>query len=230
MTTGVNSDRAQGRALRTAAIGGLGFDLLYVVHRLLQGFGPDASTAAPIAAYNTDHRSALLGSEAAVGLALLAVVVFLAPLVPVIWRAGQEALATAVLISGTAFIAMGFLSQAAETALVGVADSNQPAAVLALNQLQGRTPVVWTISALTATVSLAMLRTGLLPKWLGIAGMAAAVVFLLGSIFSVLGRTAEGNSSLFGVGLFILWMLALCVALWRAATKAKEPGTEPVTG
>jgi hypothetical protein len=218
MTIGASSDEAQGRALRTAAIGGLGFDLFYVVHRLLQGFGPDGSTAAALAAYNTGHRGALLSSEVAVGLALLAVVVFLAPLVPVIWRAGQESLAMAVLISGAAFIAMGFLSQAAETALVGVADSDQPGAVLALNQLQARTPVVWTITALTATVSLAMLRTRLLPRWLSFAGVAAAVVFLLGSVSSVLGRTAEGNSSLFGVGLFILWMLALSVALWRAAT------------
>ncbi|MFE9694295.1 hypothetical protein [Micromonospora sp. NPDC005806] len=222
MAVDITRDAAQGQALRTAAIGGLAFDLLYVVHRLLQGFGSDASTAAAVAAYDTDHRGTLLGSEVAVGLALLAVVVFLAALVPVIWRSGQETMATAVLISGTAFIAMGFLSLAAETALVGVADSNQTGAVLALNELQGRTPVVWTITALTATSSLAMLRTHLLPKWLGIAGMAAAAVFLLGSIFSVLGRTAEGNSSLVGVGLFILWMLALSVALWRAATRVYE--------
>ncbi|MCW3814059.1 DUF4386 family protein [Micromonospora sp. DR5-3] len=223
MTVGISSDGTQGRALRVAALGGLGFDALYVAHRLLQGFGPEASTADAIAAYQTDHRGALLGSEVAVGIALLAVVVFLAPLVPAIWRAGQEALATAVLISGVAFIAMGFLSLAAETALVGVADSDQPAAVLVLNELQGRTPVVWTITALTATISLAVLRTHLLPKWLGIAGVVAAAVFLLGSIFSVLGRTAEGNSSLFGIGLFVVWMLALSIALWRAASYRDRP-------
>jgi hypothetical protein len=56
---------------------------------------------------------------------------------------------------------MGFASNAAETALIGVADSSQPAAVLVLNHLQGRTPVVWTITALVAAVSLAIQRTGL---------------------------------------------------------------------
>ena len=51
------------------------------------------------------------------------------------------------------------------------------------------------------------------------AGLVAAAVFLLGSVFSVLGRTPEGGSSLVGVGLFIVWMLAVSVALWRTAAR-----------
>ena len=86
-------------------------------------------------------------------------------------------------------------SAAAETALIGVADGNQPAAVVALNELQGRTPVVWTITALVAVISLAVHRTGLVWRWLGVVGLVAAAVFLLGSVFSVLGRTPEGASS-----------------------------------
>jgi hypothetical protein len=110
---------------------------------------------------------------------------------------------------------MGFISNAAETALIRVADANQPAAVPALNELQGRTPIVWTITALVAALSLAGWRTGLVRRWLGVAGLVAAAVFLLGSVFSVLGRTPEGGSSLVGVGLFIVWMLALSLSLWR---------------
>jgi hypothetical protein len=49
-----------------------------------------------------------------VGLGLLAFIPFLAGLVPVIWRAGQEPLAVAVAISGGVFVAMGFVSNAAE--------------------------------------------------------------------------------------------------------------------
>jgi hypothetical protein len=133
--------------------------------------------------------------------------------VSVIWRAGQETLAVAVGISGGVFVAMGFVSTAAETALLGVADSNQPAAVLALDQLQGRTPVVWTITALVAALSLAIQRTSLVWRWLGVAGLIAAAIFALGSIFSVLGRTPEGTSSLIGVGIFIVWMLLLSAGL-----------------
>jgi hypothetical protein len=213
--TGADLGRSLVPPLRSAAIGGLAFTVLYVVHRLLQGTAPDGTSAAAVASYQVAHRSALLASEIAVGLALLAFIAFLAALVPVIWRAEQEPLAVAVAISGGVFVAMGFVSNAAETALIGVADTNQPAAVLALNQLQGRTPVVWTITALVAALSLAIWRTGLVGRWLAVAGLVAAAIFLLGSIFSVLGPTPEGGSSLVGVGLFILWMLALSVGLWR---------------
>jgi hypothetical protein len=112
----------------------------------------------------------------------------------------------------------------AETALIGVADSNQPAAVLALDQLQGRTPIVWTITALVAVLSLAIQRTGLVWRWLSAAGMAAAVIFLLGSVFSVLGRTPEQNSSLVGIGLFIVWMLLLSIGLWCGVTSSTPTG------
>jgi hypothetical protein len=56
-------------------------------------------------------------------------------------------------------------------------------------------------------------------RWLGIAGMLAAAVFLLGSVFSELGSTPEENSSLFGIALFVVWMLRLSAGLWRAAGK-----------
>jgi hypothetical protein len=213
--TSARMHRLPGQPLRAAGIGGLSFTVLYLLHRLLQGTGPDGPSAAAVAAYHVAHRGALLASEVAVGLALLAFIPFLAGLVPVIWRAGQEVLAVAVAISGGVFVAMGFVSNAAETALIGVADANQPAAVLALDQLQGRTPIVWTITALVAALSLAGWRTGLVGRWLAVAGLVAAAVFLLGSIFSVLGRTPEGGSSLVGVGLFIVWMLALSLSLWR---------------
>jgi hypothetical protein len=217
LVTSATTGRPAGQPLRTAAIGGLAFTVLYLVHRLLQGSGPGSSGAAAVAAYQVAHRGVLVASEVAVGLALLAFIAFLAGLVSVIWRAGQETLAVAVAISGGVFVAMGFVSNAAETALIGVAEANQPAAVLALNELQGRTPVVWTISALVGALSLAIWRSRLVGRWLGVAGLVAAAVFLLGSIFSVLGRAPEGGSSLVGVGLFIAWMLALSAALWRTA-------------
>jgi hypothetical protein len=221
--TSVQLNRSPGAASRTAAISGLAFTVLYLLHRLLQGTGPDSATAAAVAAYNVAHRGALLASEIAVGLALLAFIPFLAALVPLIWRAGQQSLAVAVGISGSTFLAMGFVSNAAETALIGVADSNQPAAVLALDQLQGRTPIVWTITALVAALSLAIRRTGLVWRWLGVVGLVAAAVFLLGSVFSVLGRTPEGKGSLIGVGVFIVWMLALSAGLWRTASGTTAP-------
>jgi hypothetical protein len=219
LMTSVHLGPPSGQPLRTAAVGGLAFTVLYLVHRILQGSGPEGSTAAALSDYNLTHRGSLLASEVAVGLALLAFIPFLAALVPVIWRAGQETLAVAVAISGGVFVAMGFVSNATETALVGVADSDQPAAVLALDQLQGRIPIVWTITALIAVLSLAIYRTSLVWRWLGVVGLVAAVIFVLGSVFSVLGPTPEGRSSLIGVGIFIVWMLVLSAGLWRTASQ-----------
>jgi Domain of unknown function (DUF4386) len=228
----MNIDAHDRSALRTAAFSGLAFDLLYVIHHLLQGLGPDDTSAAGIGLYNATQRSRLLLSEIALGLALLAAIGFVAALPPVLRRAGQETLATAVVVSGSVFVAMGFLSQAAETALVGVADKGNESAVRALNELQGRTPNVWTITALAVIVSLAALRTGLLPRWLGIAGLVAAGVFALGSIFSVLGRKVEGTSSLYGNALFVLWLAAVSIGLLRAAgpvpTARAAPAASPV--
>src|SRR6266511_4242807 len=198
MTTDVSPVDVRRRSLRLAATGGLAFVVLYVVHLVLQGLGPDGSSGAAVAAYNIAHRGALRASEVAVGLALLAFIAFIAPLVPVLWRAGQETLAAAVLVAGATFVALGFVSNAAETALIGVADTNEPAAVLALFQLQGRVPVIFAVTALAATISLAGLRTGLLWRWLDIAGLRVALVFLLGSVFSLLGSTPEGGAPLGG--------------------------------
>lgn len=210
-----------GRAgsLRLAALGALGFAVLYLLHRIGQGLGPDDSSPAAVAAYQVSHRGALLASEVAVGLALLAFIAVPAGLVPVLWKAGQEHLAVAVGIASTLFIAMGFVSMAAETALANTTDepAAEPAAVLALNQLQGRVPVVWAFTALAASIGWAILRARLAWTWLGVASLVAGAVFLLGSIFSTLGPTPEGRSSNYGIGLSVIWMVLLAVGLWRAS-------------
>ena len=43
---------------------------------------------------------------------------------------------------------------------------------------------------------------------------------------SVLGRTVEGNSSLFGVGLFMLWLVLVAVCVWEVAGRAAPESDE----
>src|SRR5215212_9230434 len=100
LVTAANPDRPPGQPLRTAAISGLAFTVLYVVHRLLQGTGPDSSTAAAVATYNLAHRGALVASEVAGGLGLLALVRFLAGRVPVGGRGGEGLVAGGGAVSG----------------------------------------------------------------------------------------------------------------------------------
>ena len=221
--TGVSPDTPRNRSLRLAAIGALAFSVLFAVHHVLQAPGPAGSSPAEVAAYNVAHQAALLSSEVALGFGLLAFIVFLAPLAAVIWRDGHASVAVAVLVAGTVFVALGFVSVAAETALVQVAGSNEPGAVDALNQLQGRTPVVWAVAALVTIVSVDILRAGFLARWLGSSGLVLAGVFLLASIASLVGRGVEGSYSLIGIGLFIVWMLSLSAALWRTASATRTP-------
>lgn len=54
------------------------------------------------------------------------------------------------------------------------------------------------VAALVAVLSLAIQRTGLIWRWLGVVGLVAAAIFLLGSVFSVLGRTPRGVPRLSG--------------------------------
>ena len=164
------------------------------------------------------------------GLGLLASIAFLAPLTAVIWRAGFETAAFALLVAGSAFLALGFMSVAAETALVDVADQGEPARCRCVEPAAGPHTRVWAVTALVAITALAMLRTGLMRRWLGIGGLVLAGAFLLASISSLVGHGVEGGYSLIGVGLIIIWMLALSAGLWRTASghsRHVAPSTPP---
>lgn len=204
--------------MRLAAFGALGFAVLYLLHRLGQGLGPADSSPSVVAAYETAHRGALLASEIAVALALLAFIAVPAGLFPLWWKGGQEGLAVALVVASAVFVSTGFMSIASETALANA--TNELSAVVALNQLQGRVPVVWAFTAVAAVIGWALLRTGLAARWLGIVTVVAAAIFLLGSVFSLLGSTPEGRSSIYGIGVSILWMFLLALGLWQASRKA----------
>ena len=200
---------------RRSALGGATFLVLFVIHRILQGLGP--ASPADATAYYVEHKTALTVSELAVGLALLAFLAFLAPLIATIWRSGAQVHALVTLIAGTVFIAMGYASMAAESALIAVAGAPEGGADQALYQLQARIPVIFTIAALALTISWSGLRTGLLPRGLNVAGLISGGLFLLGSALSVVGDTPEGRSSVAGIAVYVAWMGAVCGALWQRA-------------
>jgi hypothetical protein len=208
-------EAGQRRDLRVAGTAGLAFAACYLGHVLLQRPGPADGSAATVAAYFAEHRTKTLLSEAINGIGLIAFVPFLSGLVGPLRQLGARGGATAVLVSGTVFVALGLVSTAAETALVRVSDAGEHAAVSTLFELQASVPIVFAVAAFTVASALTLMRTRLLPRWLGIAGLVAAAVFLVGAILSIFG-TAEGESSPFGPLLFLAWMLILCIGLLRA--------------
>jgi hypothetical protein len=205
--------------LRTAALGGFGFVAFYIVHRILQGAGPSGPEAQAVSAFYTEHRGALLASEVLAGLAVLSFILVPAGLIPVVRGMGDDVMAVALVVSGSAFVTLGLVSVAAEGALIRVAGAGHEAAIVALNYLQALLPIVLALAAVAATASVAVLRTGLLPRWFGVAGLVAALVFLLGGVFGTLGDTPEGPGSIYGIALAIAWVALLSGLLWWRAGK-----------
>ena len=203
--------------LRWAAIGATSFVVLYTVHRLLQGVGPESTDPAAVAEWIAAQRGALLGSEVALGAALLACFVFVAPLVVVLRDDGSAVTATAFALAGGVFIAMGLVSSAAESALFAAYGAD-PGVIAALDGLQARVPNVLAGAALAASIAPAFLQRRLAWRWVGVASLVAAAVFGLGFVFGVVGSAPESSGSLFGVAAFVVWMALVTVALWRSST------------
>lgn len=230
----VNTDPASARGirLRWAAAGATAFVVLYAVHRALQGAGPESGDPAALSAWITEQRVPLLASELVVGVALLAFIVFVAPLVVVLHHDGDPVIATVFGLAGSIFIAMGLVSLAAENALFAVdtTDPNSGSMIAVLDALQGRVPNVLTGSALAASIAPAFLRRRLAWRWLGCVSIVAAALFALAFVFSVFGAQAEGRGSLFGVASFIVWMGLVAVALWRSALVDDGTGSPSAPG
>lgn len=200
--------------LRVAGISGLVFAASYTVHLVLQGAGPADGSVAAVAGYFTEHRTALLVSEVVNGGGLVVFVLFAAAVATSVRHVADHLMAAAVLASGVLFVAMGLVSTATETALIRLADAGEPATVQLLFELQQLIPVVFAVTAFAAATSLAVLRTGLLPRWLGYTGLGAAVLFLIGAALSIVG-SAEGESLPVGPAIFLAWILVLCIGLLR---------------
>ena len=203
--------------LRWAAIGATSFVVLYTVHRLLQGVGPESTDPTAVAEWIAEHRGALLGSEIALGAAMLACFVFVAPLVVVLRDAGSAATATAFALAGGVFIAMGLVSSAAETALFAASGADT-GVIAVLDGLQARVPNVLAGAALAASIAPAFLQRRLAWRWVGFASLVASAVFGLGFVFGVVGSAPESRGSLFGVAAFVAWTALVTVALWRSST------------
>lgn len=205
--------------MRIAAGGGFGFVVFYLIHVVLQGGGPKSDAPMAVAVFYAQHSAQLLLSELVNGLALLAFIAFPAGLVPVVRGRGAGSEAVAIVVSCAAFLTLGLVSTAAEGALIRASEKAFPAAIVALDLFQALVPVVLALAAVAATTSAAFLRSGLLPRWLGFAGLGAAALFLVGFAASALGDSPENSGSLFGVAVAVAWVGLVSGALWWRSGK-----------
>jgi hypothetical protein len=212
--------------LRVGGIAGLGFAVAFFAALVLTDV-PDASntTAEAIRFYaDDDNRAKTILAAYLFGLAGLCFVAFLVALVGILRAADPDSLLpTAALVAGSVYLA---LSLAAGAAFVA------PAATLALDPEHSGTTTAdiadlarglailgdWLLlmfgpfaaAALVASVSLAAIRTRALRPWLAWAGLGIACTLLFGVLF-------------FPLFVFLLWVLAVSVALLRQRPNGARP-------
>ncbi|HVH24984.1 MAG TPA: hypothetical protein VNA11_21260, partial [Pseudonocardia sp.] len=117
-----------------------------------------------------------------------------------------------VLVAGSVFVALGYVSTAVETALVHLAATDDLTAIRVLFELQARIPVVFAAAAFTAATAIAGGKARLLPRPVAVAGLALAALFAAGAVLSLVGPVA-GDASPIGPALLRAWMLTLSIGV-----------------
>ena len=139
----------------------------------------------------------MLAGEICNGVGLLGFVVFLAALLTVLRRADVQTVHCVVLVAGSVFVALGYVSTAAETALVHLAVTEDLTAIRVLFELQARIPVVFAAAASMASTAIAGGTARRPSRPVAAAGLALAAVFVVGAVLSVV-RPAAGEGSPIG--------------------------------
>jgi hypothetical protein len=167
---------------RFAALTGVAFVALLVASFLVTSSTPssDASAATVVAFYKTNKN----GQNTSAFLGVLATV-FLVFFGAILWNRLRAALAGSALpaagLAGAAIIAVGGASFSALTfALTDVPDKIAPAAVQAINVLSNDFffPFVVGVAVFLIANGLAIVRSRVLPQWLGWAGIPIGLIGL----------------------------------------------------
>jgi hypothetical protein len=222
------TDEAKARAVedrfqtpRAAGFAGLAFSVLFVIALLMLRVRPDpGSSAEEIADFYLDHDR---GWVALVGLyvvpfAGIAFLWFLAAIRSHVGAQEDRFFATVMLGSGILFVAVLFAASAAAASIVaGVKFLDQPPpsadAVLFARSLGFGLLFVFGVRMAAVFMLVAStigLRTGLLPRWLVVAGYACGLVFM----FSVTYVEALAL-------LLPAWVAAVSVVILRAPSRTE---------
>lgn len=162
-----------------------------------------------------------------VGAAAIALFV---PFLACLWSVLREAegdrgwLSTTALGAGLVGIALKLVSGAPEVAMhrAHVADGTQLHD--ALDAIAGATTVIslYPLALLAGAVAVLALRTGALPRWLGLSAALTAVAL-------VVNGAVPDTDFVPALLLFVLWTLAASVSLYRMA-RSGAPQAEPAYG
>jgi len=216
------------RGERGAAAGGLVFVLLLVAGSFVvstpSAFGP---VSAVIAQY-VQHRTAILVSCYLSVLAGPFFLLFLASLRRILERSVEEESPFPAVSFAAGVLAIGIVyvwSAIPAVLALGVATPGNGAVVQALlglaTVLGFFSDVLFGVTV--AAASIVILRTRVLPRWLGVVGLVSAALFGLNQCSIEQPRGPLGLAGLLGFLLFLVWMLATSITLLRASGARSVP-------
>jgi hypothetical protein len=223
---------------RVAAVTGVLFVVvllagLYVAPDLVY---PEEQVGGVSGSFYVNYESRLLAQAVLFGVASVLFLFFLGGLRAFLARAeGREPrLAPVVLAAGAVFTALGLLQAAVLTALValrgnelGVRAQGSGWAARALFYLEGAIGdlALFPFAAFLAAAAVVLVRTRVLPRWLGWVGAAVGLLVGLLAAGSIVGLDIEpADQAIFGLGLVWVAGLAFCLdwLLPSAAGRADE--------
>jgi uncharacterized membrane protein YhaH (DUF805 family) len=175
-----------------------------------------------IAAYYSDHRTAILIAAYLAGLALILFIWFTAILARRLRNAGEPRLGATVLVAGAATVGVAAVMDTIVTALSWrVADDANSDTVKAIFEIQSAlmTRIWFPIAALIIAVGIAEWRTQRRPLWY-VAGCLVIALFLLvtGAAWAREGffsPTGVPSMPFIAIILFLIWVLVTSVLLLR---------------
>jgi hypothetical protein len=217
---------------RLIAFSGVVFSVLLIIVALVltPAHAPNsASAGATIAHYFGAHRSTLLLGYFLSALSVLPLIVFIAALYRPLRRAeGDDGwVALTALIGGVVVAALFFVSTSM-WATVAYRPGQDPAILRALTDAGWITVAFSEVAGATfiGAISIAVLRTRVLPAWSGWVGVLVAIVTLIGTAAVSAGSGAfspQGSVALIGVLIFPLWVLVISVAAMVGAKGGARP-------
>jgi hypothetical protein len=205
---------------RWGGFAGAGAVVLVVTSRLLYGSAPSIDDAPEtMAAYVVDHRDQILGGSVLFAVAMVLVIWFGATLATTFRRAGSSGVLPALVLSG--FAVMAALGLLVTSVMAGMTY-----AVTAHPALQSLAVVPYTVLTIVGTVvgvvavlplgasAMAIIETGVFPRWLAWLAIAAAAARFLAAF-------AVGGTGVFlPGGVLVSYVPAVLALVWVVSTTA----------
>ena len=222
------------RSSRWGGLAGIAAMAAFIASSVLLRHSP--STDQPtrdITAWFTDHRTTALTATYLLGLGATILLVFLGALRHLLRRDDDLDAAASVAFAGGVGLAITTLLEGAMVAVLAFRPDTTPAVARALYDTNGLLVAfaAFPAAALVSASSVVALRSRVLPRWLGWAGLAVAALELVGAAsFQQSGSfMPQGDAGALqaAVGGFMLWLLATSLVMVRASA-VRTTGHAPV--